>query len=1149
MKQNRRNRSLLVLATLLLALFSACSRQPEPQYKTIVPTGKDATPWNFWYWMHGAVSSEGLTADLEAMKRAGFGGTYIFAIRDTVPGLYPEKVVTMSPEWWTLVKHAVSEADRLGLEIGFNSCDGFTCAGGPWITPEMSMQKVVWADTVVTGGQAFSGKLPQPDMVKGYYADIATFAYPAPEGASQHSWVKPPKVTSSFANEDLQYLAEKGNQKQFSTKETGWIQYAFDEPFTCRSIQLTTGWNNYQSNRLIIETSNDGVNFTTHTRLVPPRSGWLDLDQPNTQMIKPVTARYFRFVFDPVGSEPGAEDLDDAKWVPTLRVKGIALSSEVRIHQYEGKNGSIWRIADWSDEQTLPAKDCIDPKKLQNITEHVAANGTLNWQAPEGNWVILRMGHTSTGHENYIGGGGKGLECDKFNPEVVRFQFDQWFGEAFRQVGEELASKTITRFHVDSWECGSQNWSTVFPAEFLKRRGYDLKPYLPVMAGVPLGDAETSERVLQDVRETIAELFAENFYGTLHDESQRKGVLFSAESTAPVGTTDGLHHFKNVDLPMGEFWFRSPSHDKPNDILDAVSGAHIYGHPIVQAESFTEIRLDWDETPAMLKPLADRNFALGINRVVTHVFTHNPWPDRKPGMTLDKVGTYLQRDQTWWPQSHAFWSYLRNCQEWLQQGAPVVDVAVFNGEEVPRRALLPDRLVEFLPGPMGADRVKSEKVRLQNEGSPKRSMPQGVTTQANMADPESWIDPLNGYAYDSFNKDVLLNCARVENGRVVFPGGASYALLVIPGNRKMSPRGGEQMSLAVARKLAELIEQGATVLWMQQPIQTIGLNGKDDVQLKKLMAKLANGNKINFKDEKGNSIEGMQFGKGRLLLGAYKSSSFHPLGLEEDFVAATEFGRMKGTLAWNHRKAGEKDIYFISNQSAEKLPVEMSFRVEGKVPVLCDAVLDRTVPCNSWDSKNGRTTLNYEFEPNESLFVIFDSSNPDERDGSANELQLETVKTVEGPWTVSFDPKLGGPAEAQTWNGLSDWSQNMLDGIRFYSGKATYKTSFDWQPIESEKEVWIDLGDFADVAEVRLNGRSLGVLWTKPCRLPVGENLKNGTNELEIDVANTWHNRLIGDHALPKEKQITWTTAPYRLEGRPLLRAGLFGPVRIIRQK
>jgi len=1109
----------------------------------------NARVWSYWYWMHGAVSREGITADLEAMKAAGFGGTYLFAIRDTVPGLYPDKVVTMSPAWWDRLRFAAGEARRLGLEMGLNACDGFTCAGGPWITPEMSMQKVVWADTVVHGNRLLKAKLPQPEKVRDFYQDIATYAYPAPAGAGTDSWTVKPVVTSGLSSESLQFLAEKENARQFSTKEKGWIQYAFAEPFTCRSVQIKTGWNNYQSNRLILETSNDGIHFKTHTRLVPPRSGWLDLDQPATQLIEPVTARYYRFVFDPEGSEPGAEDLDDAKWSPTLRVKGITLLSEARIHQFEGKNGSIWRVAGHTEENILPDAACVDLKQLVNITAFTEPDGTLNWQVPAGDWVILRMGHTSTGHENYIGGGGKGLECDKFDPAVVRFQFDKWFGEAYRQIGEELAGRVITRFHVDSWECGSQNWSAVMPAEFKKRRGYDLLPYLPVMAGVALADAETSERVLQDVRETIAELFAENFYGTLQEESRRKGVLFSAESMAPVGVGDGLLHFKHADLPMGEYWFRSPSHDKPNDILDAVSGAHIYGKPVVQAESFTEIRLDWDEDPAMLKPLADRNFALGINRVVTHVFTHNPWTDRKPGMTLDKVGTYLQRDQVWWKQSEAFWSYLNRCQALLQQGVPVTDIAVFTGEEVPRRALLPDRLVPFLPGPMGTERVQSEAIRLKNAQTPLRELPQGVTTQSNMADPEKWIDPLNGYAYDSFNKDVLLNRAWVKNGRIVLPGGASYALLVIPGNRKLAPHGGEQMSLPVARKLAELTAQGATVLWMEKPRQTTGLRPAEDEQLRQLMAELADGEKVTFTDKKGNAFGGIRRGKGMLLFGPYRADSFDPFGLPPDFTASGPGGRLKAKLAWCHRQAGHQDIYFISNQGGEALFAEMSFRVEGKVPVLYDAVSGQTRPCTAWDCNGGRTTLVYGFESGESLFVLFDPANEDLRNGQPNTIRTKEIMTIGGPWAVSFDPAAGGPGEPQQWMALHNWSDSPVDGIRFYSGVATYRTSFNWKPDEPEEEIWIDLGAFANVAEVRLNGKRTGVCWTRPHRLRLDGQLKSGENLLEIDVANTWHNRLSGDHGLPQERQISRTTAPYRLEGRPLLPAGLFGPVRICRRE
>jgi hypothetical protein len=206
-------------------------------------------------------------------------------------------------------------------------------------------------------------------------------------------------------------------------------------------------------------------------------------------------------------------------------------------------------------------------------------------------------------------------------------------------------------------------------------------------------------------------------------------------------------------------------------MLDAISGAHIYGKKIVQAESFTTLRMDWSEHPGKLKALGDRQFALGINKLVFHVFTQNPWMDKKPGMTLDGVGLYFQRDQTWFKQSKAWMDYLARCQSVLQLGKPVVDIAVFTSDE------LPDRLVNVLPGLIGYERIEAEKIRLANNGQPLRTIPDGVPHSANMADPENWIDPLNGYAYDSFNPDVLMQM-KVVNGRVVTPGGASYALLV-----------------------------------------------------------------------------------------------------------------------------------------------------------------------------------------------------------------------------------------------------------------------------------------------------------------------------------------------------------------------------------
>jgi len=769
----------LSISILLVIYFTSATAQPAPDPQQFLNPPASAKPWVFWYWMNAAVSKEGLHADLLAMKSAGIGGAYLMPINGVAnPPQYTPVTEQLSPRWWEMVRYAMQQADSLGLQLAMHACDGFAVAGGPWITPALSMQKIVSSRITLDGGKHITRLLPQPPALENYYEDIAVFAFPTPA-----AW------------DDT---ARKGPLK---CEDSCHLDFAFGKPFTCRSI-IIHSTNNYQSNRLLIQTSDDGEHFQDIGRLIPPRHGWQDGDAPVTHSIPTTTARYFRFIYDKTGSEPGAEDLDAAKWKPALKLTGIELCAAPAINQYEGKTGEVWRISLPSTREVLPDSLCIPQSKLIDLSTHLDKQGRLDWQAPPGHWTILRIGHTSTGHTNATGGGAKGLECDKFNPEAIKLQFDRWFGEAIKQAGPELASRVLKIFHVDSWECGSQNWSPVFRAEFKRRRGYDLITHLPAMTGIPIGSAEESEKFLHDIRQTIAELIRDQFYGTLKTLAHAHGCTFSAESVAPTMTSDGLLHFSEADIPMGEFWLRSPTHDKPNDILDAISGGHIYGKNIIQAEAFTELREAWDESPAMLKTLQDRNYALGINRLVFHVFVHNPWLDRKPGMTLGGVGTYLQRDQTWWPLAKAWVDYTQRCQWLLQQGRPVADIAVFTGEEIPRRAWLPERLTTILPGLIGADRIAAETKRLENKGEPTTKQPNGVVHSANMADPGDWTDPLHGYAFDSFNPDALFRLATVHNARIELPGGASYACLVIPG----------PASPAAQKRLAQLKAQGATIL-------------------------------------------------------------------------------------------------------------------------------------------------------------------------------------------------------------------------------------------------------------------------------------------------------------------------------------------------
>ena len=765
---------------LFLSLFTFAQSSLYTQFKT---PPAEAKPWTFWYWMHGAVSKEGIRADLKAMQEIGLGGAYLMPIRGVEGTEYPHPVSQLTPQWWEMVRYSFQIADSLGLKMGMHISDGFALAGGPWIKPAESMQKVVFTDTIVKGGSIKNFSLRQPETVENYYEDIAVYALPVLKSVAITEDTPFFKVFS----EDGKELppSPQGEGLGVRSESPCYIQYVYNKPFTLRTIEITPVGNNIQSQRLAVSASDDGVNFRLIKQLVPARQGWQNTGFNSTFSIPPTTAKYFRLSWTPVGSEPGSEELDAAKWKPTLKIKAIKLSSEPRINQWEGKAGLVWRIADETTAQEIPVDACTQVNQIINLTPYFK-NGQLSCKLPKGNWRVLRMGHTSTGLTNATAGGGKGLECNKFSEKAVQKQFDNWFGAAFAKTDSALAHRVLKFMHIDSWECGSQNWSDSFAAEFCTRRGYDLMPYLPLLAGYSIESAEKSEQVLRDVRATIAELVNDVFFKVMVKNAKAYGCETSAESVAPTMVSDGMLHFKEVDRPMGEFWLKSPTHDKPNDMLDAISGGHIYGKNIIQSESFTQLRTNWNEDPAILKPVLDRNFALGINKVFFHIFVHNPYLDKAPGTTLDGIGLYFQRDQTWWKQGKTFVDYIARCQALLQYGHPVTDIAVFTGEEFPRRALTPDKLVPLLPGIVGEERVESEQKRLANIGQPMREMPAGVNHSANILKAEDWVNPLNGYAYDSFNKDALLRLAKAEDGRMKLPGGAEYKVAIFPNGDKYS---------------------------------------------------------------------------------------------------------------------------------------------------------------------------------------------------------------------------------------------------------------------------------------------------------------------------------------------------------------------------
>ena len=756
-------------------------------------------PWTFWYWMYGAVSEAGIKADLRAMKNVGLGGCYLMPIRGAVERPeYEGKADALSENFWRMVDCALVQADSLGLGMGIHVCDGFALAGGPWITPEESMQKVVFSEDLFVGSvedmvhRKGGLVLPRPEGVNGYYEDIATFAipltrryfHPFPYNFDlQRDLEKIPVMMSPTMTRNAKGI--------FTASEPAWIAFDMGGEREYTNIEIAANGTNMQAQRMVVEVSDDGIDFRRVKQLVPPRQGWQNYDYNTTFAFPRTKARYWRLSWTPKRTEPGSEDLDAAKWNPRLGLKNATFYTQPRIDNWEGKAGYVWRIAPKANAQELPDSICWQQQEIAQLTldgDRVTGYKLQDLDNSTYIYRIIRIGHTSTGHTNATAGGAKGLECDKFSRETVSKQVDSWFG-LFKQRPH---ANVIKYLHVDSWECGSQNWGKNFAQEFKARRGYDLIPWLPVMIGIPIESAAKSDEVLRDIRKTIDELVNEVFFVTVAQKAKEYGVQLSSESVAPTMVSDGIAHYKYVDVPMGEFWLNSPTHDKPNDMLDAISGAHIYGKNIVQAEGFTEVRGVWNETPASIKALLDRNFALGMNRLFFHVNTHNPWLDRKPGMTLDGIGLFFQRDQTWFAEAKPFVDYITRCQTLLQKGKPVVDIAVYTGEEIPSRALTPDKLVPMLPGLFGAERVASERKRLANVGQPMEESPVGVRHSANILDLKDWVNPLHGYQYDSMNKDALLT--QPFNNKV----------LIIPQ--------GTLVSKEVKAKIAQLRRQGVQII-------------------------------------------------------------------------------------------------------------------------------------------------------------------------------------------------------------------------------------------------------------------------------------------------------------------------------------------------
>jgi hypothetical protein len=657
------------------------------------------------------------------------------------------------------------------------------------------------------------------------------------------------------------------------------------------------------------------------------------------------------------------------------------------------------------------------------------------------------------------------------------------------------------------------NWTDTFREEFQKRRGYDMTPYLPVIAGYILNDRTVSNRFLNDFRRTIGDLIADNHYRYFAEKAEQYGLGIHPESGGPHGAPiDSLQLLGISHIPMSEFWCWSPRHrvGDANRFFtkQPASAAHTNGRKIVAAEGFTNIGMHWQESfSGNLKPSFDQAVCEGMNLLVWHAFICSPDETGFPGQEYF-AGTHFNPKNFVWHKSKDFLAYINRVHFLLQQGLPAADVLEFYGENVPN-----------FTQRKGANTAKS----------------------------------LPGYDYDVASEAVLLNqTAGVQDGKIVLKDGMRYRVLVLP-NRV-------GMSLQALRKIESLVQAGATVIG-QKPERTTGLG--NDAELKAAADPLWNGQ--------------VQVGKGRIIQNQTAHDFLQTEGVPFDFqriggsnseprldwihrtlyrnqlekVSLRKFAEFSpvdvGTIPADKKSGFGAEIYYIANLTDRPDDTICAFRVVGRQPEIWDPLNGEIRDAKAFTQQAGTTRIPLKFAPYSSVFVVFRREIGATVSGTAstNEGEIDKIVELSQPWQVRFDSKWGGPAEPVEFATLESWTQHRDPAIRHYSGIATYLQDID-VPFRSGGRVFLEVGGVGELAEVKINGRSCGTIWAAPYRLEITEPLKPGRNRIEIEVANHWANRIIGDAAKPEAERITKTNIQRLTAETPLVDSGLLGPVRLL---
>ena len=1121
MKRAWRRFSVATMAIICITGVSVSQTSEDALKKGFENPASSARPRVWWHWMNGNITQEGIKLDLEWMHRTGIAGFQNFDAALQTPQVVEKRLVYMTPEWKDAFKYAIGLGDQLGMEMAIAGSPGWSETGGPWVTPAHGMKKYVWTETVLDGGKRFFGKIAHPPSTTGafqnigvreqfgppaahlpeFYSDAIVVAFRVPSGSSELA-AEQAKITSSGEGLDPAMLSDgdlaKTTKVPFPTPGSdSWIQFEYPSPHTIRALTFVTKDPGFIQEFVSgipeksLDASDDGQNFHKVVSLNGGRA------PAHTISFDPVTAKYFRITFkhNPPPPIPAwAEGIDFSSFgppptVPTsYEVAELVLHSPPRVNHFEEKAAFVPEsdLYEYATPQ-VDATMAIRTSDVIDLTSKMGLDGALDWTPPEGKWVVLRFGYSLLGITNHPATPeATGLEVDKLDRRFVKDYFEKYLDSYKNTVGaDEMGKKGIRYVINDSWEAGSQNWTDNMLVQFKKLRGYDATPWLPVLSGRIVESSAASDRFLWDFRKTIGDLIATEHYGQLEETLHEHGMGHYGESheSGRAFVADGMEVKKMNEVPMSAMWTQRPGVNQPQ-----------YGYNADDRESASVAHI-YGQNIAAAESLTAAAAPWAWSPA-----TLKPTADQE---LLNGINRFVIHESAHQPllgkapglTLGPFGQWFNRNETWAEQAAPWVNYLARSSYMLQQ-------------GHFGADLVY-----FYGEDS-------NLTAIFEHKAPEIPA----GYPFDYVNADALIHELSVSGSQIVTKSGMQYRVLGLdPYSR--------HMSLPVLRAIAKLAEDGAVVAG-PKPTDDPSL-ADDPAEFERLSSQL-------FGD--GSGVR--KVGKGAVYAGQTLAEVFGALNLKPDLDYSKQANGPD--VEFIHRKLINGDIYFIDNRSDQDSTIDAIFRLAGKQPELWRAETG-TSEAASFKVADGRTTVPLHLEPWGAVFVVF--RKPTSETSHILPPATETkVATVTGSWKLAFLPGRGAP-ESITLNELSDWSSNSDPGVKYFSGIGTYTKTLAASPDWFTKgtRLWIDLGDVKNLAEVILNGKSLGQVWHAPYRVDVTSALKPGANEITIKVVNAWVNRLIGDEQPGATKIAFADVKPYKANS-PLLPSGLLGPVTVVRE-